>query len=536
LTLEGHHGGCIRTLIDARAEQHPDTIFVIDPESELSCTFAQLRVLCVRIADQVVAAGVQPGQSVAYAMHNSLGTIATVLGLQYGGFRAVAINLVAGTDTMGFVLAHSEAALVITQQALVLDVENALGCDGFTTESTVKPNLVTLDNATVVGDESATFQWRSIRPNAQAVEITGEQNAQLHSDAAAPSLPSSDALLMYTSGTTGRPKGVVLSHANLLAGGSNVCVGHELKATDRALCVLPLFHINGLCVTLYGPLVSGGSVVIPSRFSTSKFWQWIKRSQCSWFSVVPTQVSYLLRDAGELTDLPNLRFGRCASAPLSPDVHGSFEKKFNVPLIETMGLTETAAQILSNPMPPGVRKLGSPGRPVGVSLRIADEHGKEVPVGDEGELLIAGQCVMQRYYRNPEVTAATISHDGWLRTGDLGRIDSDGYAFITGRLKELIIKGGENIAPREIDDALYRHPDVVEAAAFAVACTDYGQRVEAAVCLKPGSSAEVADLLALVRGVVGTFKCPDTIHFMDELPKGPSGKIQRKKLCDMQFA
>jgi len=252
--------------------------------------------------------------------------------------------------------------------------------------------------------------------------------------------------------------------------------------------------------------------------------------------VVPTQISYLLRDADEVRDLPNLRFGRSASAPLSPDVHSSFEKQFNVPLIETMGLTETAAQILSNPLPPAQRKLGSPGLPVGVELRIVDKGGDTVSTGVEGELLIAGDCVMQRYFDNPKATSAAVSEQGWLHTGDLGKVDQDGYVFITGRLKELIIKGGENIAPREIDDALYRHPDVVEAAAFAVQCDDYGQRVEAAVCLKPGSAILVDDLLALVKSSVGAYKCPDRIYLMDELPKGPSGKIQRNKLAAMQMS
>lgn len=343
----------------------------------------------------------------------------------------------------------------------------------------------------------------------------------------------SDGILMYTSGTTGRPKGVILSHGNLLAGGMNVMQGHQLTDSDRALCVLPLYHINGLCVTVFGPLVSGGSVVMPQRFSTTSFWSWIDRHRCTWFSVVPTQVSYLLRDSGRCEKRDFLRFGRSASAPLSPDMHESFEKQFGVALIETMGLTETAAQISSNPMPPIPRKLGSPGLAVGNELKIVDSQLQALPAGEEGELLVRGENVMQHYFRNPAATAQAILPDGWFRSGDLARMDDDGFLFITGRLKELIIKGGENIAPREIDDALYQHADVVEAAAFARACKDFGQRVEAAVCLRQSSTLDEDQLLTLCRDRVGTFKCPDRIHFLDELPKGPSGKIQRKKLVEL---
>jgi len=424
----------------------------------------------------------------------------------------------------------------IAQSRLISDINIALASQSFKDEGNVDIQICTFDlgaEQTLSNDE---FQWRRVDSELCREIVDSQPQANSTKQSSMDLYSNSDGLLMYTSGTTGKPKGVVLSHGNLLAGGVNVAVGHELTARDRALCVLPLYHINGLCVTLMGPLVSGGSVVMPKRFSTSQFWDWISDNSCTWFSVVPTQVSYLLRDAEQSRSTPTLRFGRSASAPLSPDVHSNFEEQFKVDIIETMGLTETAAQILSNPMPPAERKLGSPGLPVGVRLRVVDKNGIDVSAGAEGEILIAGDCVMQRYFRNAEVTASTINSEGWLHTGDLGRVDEDGYVFITGRLKELIIKGGENIAPREIDDALYKHPDVVEAAAFAVACRDYGQTVEAAVCLKPGSILAVEELLTMVRGSVGSFKCPDRIHLLAELPKGPSGKIQRKKLCDMQLS
>ena len=198
-----------------------------------------------------------------------------------------------------------------------------------------------------------------------------------------------------------------------------------------------------------------------------------------------------------------------------------------------MGLTETAAQILSNPLPPGVRKIGSPGIAFGNEVTILTPEGVKQDANETGEIAIRGPNVMLEYLDNDEATQNTKTSDGWLLTGDLGYMDDDGYVFVSGRLKELIIKGGENISPREIDDSLYAHPDVVEAGAFAIACDTYGQRVEAAVKLADNSQASEADLLELCRSKLGKFKSPDRIHFLAELPKGPSGKIQRLKLLDL---
>jgi len=340
---------------------------------------------------------------------------------------------------------------------------------------------------------------------------------------------------MYTSGTTGRPKGVLLSHANLIAGGRNTQTAHQLKTDDRAMCVLPLYHINGLTVTLMGPLVSKGSVVIPQKFSASGFWPTINQHDCTWFSVVPTQISYLLHaevaDSDAAPGHKSLRFGRSASAPLSPEVQQGFEDRFGVAIIETMGLTETAAPILSNPLPPGVRKIGSPGIGFGCEVIIADTELVEVPRGMEGEILVRGDNVMKGYFKNPEATNEAITSSSWLRTGDLGKQDEDGYVYVTGRLKELIIKGGENIAPREIDEALYRHPAVIEAAAFACPCANYGQRVEAAVSIDADAGLNESVLLDFCKAHLGQFKMQ--IHFLDELPKGPSGKIQRRRLVEL---
>jgi acyl-CoA synthetase (AMP-forming)/AMP-acid ligase II len=200
-----------------------------------------------------------------------------------------------------------------------------------------------------------------------------------------------------------------------------------------------------------------------------------------------------------------------------------------------MGLTETGAQILSNPMPPQERKIGSPGIAVGNEIIIADENLHALAAGMSGEILVRGENVMQEYLHQPDETAKTITSDGWLRTGDIGHMDDDGYVFVTGRIKELIIKGGENIAPREIDEVLLEHDVILEAAAFAVPCENYGQRVEACIRFKPGKAADVSALLDHCRDRLGKFKCPDNIHILDDLPKGPSGKVQRLKLFGLVY-
>lgn len=523
----------IRELLEQRAESEPTRCCLIDTASDREYDYAQVLAQVRTVADFVAARGVPAGASVAYAMSNGRCCAITLLGLFYGGYRAVAVNLVAGRDIIGYVLAHSGAQLVLTQPEHAPALEQALGCEAYAqTRADMRSAGSDGEHSSALAESCELVIIDDTWLEDRLAESTGTESASERVDR--PEIDAHhDALLMYTSGTTGRPKGVVLSHGNLLAGGRNVVLGHALTAEDRALCVLPLYHINGLCVTLFAPLCSAGSVVMPPRFSTSGFWQWIDTYRCTWFSVVPTQIAYLLRDAEASVVRPFLRFGRSASAPLSPDMHENFESHFGVPLIETMGLTETAAQISSNPMPPATRKLGSPGQAVGNELRIVGPDLQELPRGQEGELLIRGDNVMQRYFRNPAATEESLVQDGWFRSGDLARMDEAGFLFITGRLKELIIKGGENIAPREIDDALYQHADVVEAAAFARPCVDFGQRIEAAVCLKQSSLLDEAQLLSLCRDRVGAFKCPDRIHFMQELPKGPSGKIQRKKLMEL---
>jgi len=301
------------------------------------------------------------------------------------------------------------------------------------------------------------------------------------------------------------------------------------------LSSLPLYHINGQIVATVGPLVHGGSVVAPHRFSVSQFWDLLDRYECTWFNVVPTIISYLAAAAADEAQPDRsgrVRFGRSASAALPPELHRAFERKFGLSIIETMGMTETAAPIFTNPLEQSARKYGSVGKPVGNVAKVMSLEGAPCSPGEIGELAVSGDNVMLEYFANPQETAKAFDAEGWLRTGDLGYVDEEGYYFVTGRLKELIIKGGENIAPREIDDVLYKHPAVMDAAAVGIPDAHYGQEILCAVVLKPGASASEGELRDFCEKELGRYKTPKVFKFLADLPKGPSGKVQRLKLLE----
>lgn len=498
--------GTFRDWIDFQAEQSPDTVSHIFLDDDSALTWRELRDTARDIALKITALGIPKGAGIAQCQPNGRNGILCLFGILYGGFRVTPLNLAAGAFAMGHAIGHSKSVLTFVDRSQDEVYEAALQ------ETTARPQVIHVDGGVHFPDDLRL------------------ENVPLH-----PVTASDHALVMYTSGTTGLPKGVVHTHASLLAGGWTTCLAHELKAEDRAFCVLPFYHINGLCVTLVAPLISGGSVLVAKRFSNSKFWRACETHQVTWFSVVPTIISHLLhaQENPSAETMKRIRFGRSASAPLAVETQRTFESRFGIPIVETMGLTETAAQILSNPLPPGLRKIGSPGIAYGNEVAILDKDFNRLGPGMAGEIAVRGPNVLLEYLDNPEATEKTFAPGRWLLTGDLGHMDEQGYFFVTGRLKELIIKGGENVAPREIDEALYCHDQVVEAAAFAKDCAVYGQTVEAAVRIADNSTVNEEELLALCVSKLGKFKSPDHIYFLDELPKGPSGKIQRRKLVEM---
>ncbi len=311
-------------------------------------------------------------------------------------------------------------------------------------------------------------------------------------------------MLMYTSGTTGTPKGALLSHGNLMHAGRSVTEAHALTPLDRVLSSLPLYHVNGQCIATVSPLVSGGSIVMPHRFSVSQWWSLVEAYRPTWLNVVPTIIAYLVNGpeltAAQAAACRGVRFARSASAPLPPEHHRAFETRFGISVLEAMGLTECASVAFANPLDPRLRKIGSPGRPLGMDARVVAPDGAARNDGESGEIELRGDNVMQGYHKDPDATARALRDGGWLATGDLGHRDADGFYFITGRLKELIIKGGENIAPREIDEALLKHPAVLEAAAVGIPDRDYGQEILACVVLKADGVCTEADTARALPG------------------------------------
>jgi oxalate---CoA ligase len=343
------------------------------------------------------------------------------------------------------------------------------------------------------------------------------------------------ALVLQTSGTTSRPKTVPLTHLNIFHSVSNIVGTYTLSPADRCLNMMPLFHIHGLIAALAASLACGASVLCAPGFLPEQVLGWLSGLGPSWYTAVPTLHQAILEQAHQHPEIARqvkLRFIRSCSSALAPQVAQELETVFRVPVLEAYGMTEATHQMASNPLPPRPHKFGSVGLPTGTTrIAILDEQGQVLPANTVGEICIRGGNVMSGYENNPAANAANFS-DGWLRTGDRGSLDQDGYLFIQGRLKELINRGGEKISPREIDEVLLRHPAVRQAVAFAVPHPSLGEDVGAAIVLQPGQAVSVHELRQFVAGSLADFKVPRQIVFVGEIPKGPTGKIQRIGLAE----
>jgi amino acid adenylation domain-containing protein len=508
VVVSDHGVTTVRELIDRMAETRPEAPFLVSPETGEILTFAGLKYRSEALSEQLRRWGLERGDKVAFLMDNSLFTAQLFLGAMYGGLVSVPLNVRAGTSQLSYMVEHCDAKVVLA------DEDHA-------------------DLMTAVMKQVR----RPVRVISSKEDGIGVMNdTVLPASLTEPPAPEDVALLMYTSGSTGNPKAAVHTHRTILAGGRNSVTSHQLSSADRSLLVLPLYHINAECVTLIPTLFSGGSVVVPRRFSISHFWDWLDEYHCTWSAIVPTIVSQLLDWHDPKADqrgntFRGIRFLRSSSAPLAPSLHREFIAKFPILLIQAMGSSE-GGNIFSNPLPPAQNKIGSPGLPWGFEVRIVDIDGFELPNGEPGEMLIRGEALTSNYYKEPEATAAAFDADGWLHTGDLAYRDADGYFFVVGRSKELIIKGGVNIAPRQVDDVLESHSAVLEAAAVGIPDRHFGEDVIAFVVLRAGAECDERELLSLCEACLGTFKSPTRIYFVEDLPKGPSGKVQRLRLLE----
>ena len=496
----------VRYVIDRMALLQPDVTFLISAENGRVVTFKELQLHAQNLYVALRQFGLNQGDKIAFLMDNSVSTAELFLGTMYSGFVAMPLNVRAGLAQLTYTVEHSGATIVFVEdkyRQMLVEVMRDMARE-----------------LRIISVDSEAFPQGSAELSIMdPLPVLGTDNP---------------ALLMYSSGTTGQPKGAVHTHKSILAHGRNSILAHKLTSEDRSLLVLPLYHINAECVTLIPTLMSGGSVVIPKGFVVSEFWNWLDDYRCTWSAVVPTIISQLLdwRDPkaeSRAAAFERIRFLRSSSAPLSPALHREFLDKFKLPLIQAMGSSE-AGNVFSNPVPPGINKIGSPGLAWGFEAKIVDREGKEAPADDPGEVLLRGDGMMQGYYRDPVGTAAVLDSDGWLHTGDLAYRDKDGYFFVVGRSKELIIKGGMNIAPKQIDEVLESHPAVLEAAAVGIPDRYVGEDVVAFAVLRDKAECEEGELLKFCESRLGPFKTPTRIHFVLDLPKGPSGKVQRLKL------
>jgi acyl-CoA synthetase (AMP-forming)/AMP-acid ligase II len=344
-----------------------------------------------------------------------------------------------------------------------------------------------------------------------------------------PAEPADIALVLHTSGTTSRPKIVPLSNANICASARNISASLNLTAGDKGMVIMPLFHIHGLIASLTAPLSVGGEVCCTTGFNALKFFGWLDEVRPTWYSGVPTMHQAIMTRAGgnaEIIKKHRLRFIRSSSSSLPTRTITEVEAAFNVPIIEAYGMTEAAHQMASNPLPPKPRKPGSVGPSAGPEIRIADLDGNTVPVGATGEIVIRGPNVMTEYESNPKANAEAFYGD-WFRTGDQGTMDADGYVSITGRLKEIINRGGEKISPREVDEILMEHPAVHQCVCFGMPHDMLGEEVAAAIVLKAGAAATDKELREFAKVKLADFKVPKKIVILEAIPLGATGKLQR---------
>jgi acyl-CoA synthetase (AMP-forming)/AMP-acid ligase II len=491
-------------LVDLLGSPGNDRKAIIVPEVDLRVSYDSLRQQVLALADALAAAGVRPGDRVAMALPNGLPAIVCFLASAIAG-TAAPMNPAYPYEEFLFFLEDTFAHLLICPPT----------------------------GAEVARSAAADRGIRVLTAEMSAQGVVHLLDVAAGPAAASPS-PEDVALVLHTSGSTGRPKRVPLRHANLMASARNIVDTYGLSPQDVSLCIMPLFHIHGLVASTLATLLSEGTVVVPTKFNPLAFWRIVRQYRVSWYSAVPTMHQLLLTRARKGHHHPedhgSLRFIRSASAPLAPEVIHKMEEVFGIPFVEAYGMTEASHQMSSNPLPPRHRKPGSVGAPTGTRISVVDEDGNHLGKDQRGEVVIQGPSVFRGYENDPEANRSSFVN-GWFRTGDQGFLDADGYLHLTGRIKDLIIRGGENVSPREVDEVLQKHPAVADAVTFGVPHPTLGEEVAAAVVLhEPGHKMESV-LLKHCRERLAEFKCPKKIYIVKSIPLTATGKIRRKAVA-----
>jgi len=490
----------VDTLLDVLhfADSH---IAAVIPEIGMRVSYDSLRQQVVGMASALASVGIRRGDTVAIALPNGLPAITSFLAAAIAG-TAAPLNPAYPYEEFLFFLRDTAARILLCPPVGAEDARSAAAdCNipVFSVEMSEQGNV------SLLGAPSGV----------PVLEPTAEDIA----------------LILHTSGSTGRPKRVPLRHFNLAVSAANIANTYALTEEDVSLCIMPLFHVHGLIGSALSTLVSGGTVVVPTKFNALTFWKTVRENRVTWYSGVPTMHQLLLARAHHKpVEAASLRFIRSCSAPLSAELIHKIESLFGVPFVEAYGMTEAAHQMTSNPLPPRHRKAGSVGVGAGLRVSIMDTEGNHLAIGQRGEVAIQGANVFRGYANNPEANARTFVN-GWFRTGDEGWLDSDCYLHLTGRIKDIIIRGGENVAPHEVDEVLLKHPAVAAAVTFGFTHPTLGEEVAAAVVLREPHGATESALIKHCRELLAEYKSPKKIYLVKSIPTTATGKIRRRAVA-----
>ncbi len=502
----------LRELVQNQANKFGDKIFMYWEDTTIS--YSQLNDLTNKVANLLYNLGIKKGDKVSVYLPNMPEYVYLYLGIPKIGAVTGPVNALFKAREVKFVVNHSEAKIIVTIPKFTELINE------------IKHELPKVEHIIVIGEPvKDTLNFWEIMDNtptdAPPEVIIDEKN--------------DPAAILYTSGTTGFPKGVLQTHFNIRRNAE--MIKDFLKANEdyRFMLILPLFHVNAQIVTVMAPFTIGASCILTPGFSAQTHWETVAKYKASTFSAVPTILSILLKMPHENLDLSSLEFVICGAAPLPIEVFREFEKTFNCKIVEGYGLTEGTCASSVNPIPTETedkRKIGSIGVPLhGNKMKIVDIDGKDLPPNTKGEIIVKGDNVMKEYFKNPEANAESLK-ESWLYTGDIGHMDEDGFFYITDRKKDMIIRGGENIYPREIEEVLYSHPAVSLATVIGVRDEIYGELPKAFIVLKEGKTATEEDIIAYCKKNLADFKIPKYVEFRDDLLKTPTGKIMKQSLRD----
>ncbi|KAL7270654.1 hypothetical protein RUND412_006633 [Rhizina undulata] len=486
---------------------------IIIPHHNLTLTYTDLHNLTSAFQRSLASISITPNSAVSIALPNNLEFIVSFLATAAQRSIAAPLNPNYKQGEFEFYIDDIKSKLVIVPRGAV-----AAGAPAVRAARRFNAAVAEVEYDPARKEVVLDLKERGVLQGIRETSIVRAQEEDV-------------ALVLHTSGTTGRPKAVPLTHRNLTRTMSNIRETYKLTPKDRTYLVMPLFHVHGLLAGFLAPLLSGGTVIVPAKFSAGEFWKDFVKFQANWYTAVPAIHQILLKSPLP-NPIPPIRFIRSCSSPLSPTTFHALEEAFKAPVLEAYAMTEAAHQMASNPLPPLKRKPGTVGLGQGVEVRILDSDGKELPQGSQGEISIRGINVTKGYLNNPKANAESFTKEGFFRTGDQGMKDEDGYVVITGRIKELINRGGEKISPIEVDNALSAHPAVAEAVSFAVPNEMYGQEVGAAIVLKEGENVSEEELKKWVGERLAKFKVPTRILFTEYMPKTATGKIQRRIVAE----